>query len=195
MRADRVALAESTLGWLHPGEGKALNRYALTCDGPFVELGSFAGKSAVWLGDAAEQVGTVLFAIDWHRGSPEMAEGEDCHIPEAVDPSTGRHDTLRLLRATVEAAGIEDVVVPVAGTTQTVGRWWDTQVGFLFIDACHDAQVIRDAALWAPLVAPGGLLCFHDSPIPAVGRAIYNCRQSGFELVGVVESLTILRRS
>lgn len=192
MRADRVAVADDTVGWLHPGEGEALSRHATL--GPFVELGSFAGKSTVWLGDAAEREGTTLFAVDWHRGSPEIDEGRECHKPEAIDPRTGRHDTLGLLRHTLDCAGLEDVVVPVVGTTELVGRWWSTPIGFLFIDACHDEQVVRDAATWAPLVVPGGVLCFHDSPIPHIERAIYNCQQDGFELVEVVESLTVLRR-
>jgi hypothetical protein len=194
MRSERVALAEATLGWLHPGEGEALNEWALQCDGPFVELGSFAGKSTVWIGDAAEHRGTVLFAVDWHRGSPEMAPDRECHVPEAVDPSTGRHDTLRLLRATVEVAGLEDVIIPVAGTSQTVGRWWGGDVGFLFIDACHDEPVMQDHLVWSPLVRPGGLLAFHDSPIPAISRAIAEAIAGGFEQVDVVESLTLLRR-
>jgi predicted O-methyltransferase YrrM len=194
MRPDRAALAEQTIGWLHPDEGEALHAWAMSCDGPFVELGSFAGKSTTYIGDAAEQRCTILFAVDWHRGSPEMAPDRECHIPAAVDPSTGRHDTLRLLRATLEAADLEDIVIPVAGTSQTVGRWWGGEVGFVFIDACHDEPVMDDHILWAPRVRSGGILAFHDSEIPAIARAIDQAITDGFEPAGVCQSLTALRR-
>ena len=187
---ERVALAESTVGWLHPGEGEALNEYART--GPFVELGSFAGKSTVWLGDAAERVGTTLFAVDWHRGSPEIEAGRECHKPEAVDPRTGRIDTLGLLRATIEAALLEDVVVPIAGRSEVVGKVWGAPIGFLFIDACHDERVVGDWTIWGRHVTDR--VAFHDAPIPAVGRAIDAARGDGFEPIAEVESLVVMER-
>lgn len=194
MKPERRELEARTLGWLHPNEGEALHRHASSCSGPFVELGSFAGKSTLWLGDAAEQVGTVVFAVDWHRGSPEMAPDRECHIPEAIDPETGRHDTLRLLRRTIEAAELEDVIIPVVGTSQTVGSWWAGEIGFCFIDACHDAPVAQDYDLWGRWVEPGGLLCFHDTDIPVISEAISLATVDGFDLVERVESLTVLRR-
>lgn len=190
MNPDRIAVANRTSGWLHPGEGEALNRYAI--DGPFVELGSFAGKSTVWLGDAAEREATVLFAVDWHRGSPEMAEDRECHRPEAIDPRTGRHDTLPLLRATLEDAGLEDVVVPVVGSTETVGRYWSTPVGFLFIDACHGEQVQADWLAWGQHVE--SRVAFHDSEIPAIQAAINMARDEGFRIIDTVRSLTVMER-
>lgn len=186
--------ALDVLGWLHDDEGPALRRYARQSPGALVELGSFAGKSTVWIGDAAEGLGLPLFAVDWHRGSPEMAADRECHIPEAIDPRTGRHDTLGLLRATLERADLEDTVVPVVGDSVKVGGWWRTPIGFLFIDACHDDRVMSDYRTWAPHIVPGGWLLFHDSPIPAITRAIDQAVADGFELVEVVDSLTVLRR-
>lgn len=194
MLADREAVAENCLGYLHSTDGPLLHRWALTCDGPFVELGSFAGKSTVWIGDAAEQRDTVVFAVDWHRGSPEMEPGRECHIPESIDPETGRHDTLRLLRRTIEAAELEDVVIPVTGRSQTVGRWWSTPVGFCFIDACHDTAVAEDYELWAPHVRVGGLLAFHDWQIQSIGDCVTRAAANGFELVEQDHSISVLRR-
>ena len=190
MNPERVKLAEATVGWLHPGEGEALNEWART--GPFVELGSFAGKSTVWLGDAAERAGTHLIAVDWHRGSPEIQEGRECHKPEAVDPRTGRIDTLALLRATLEHADLEDTVLPVAARSEVFARYWATPIGFLFIDACHDDRVIGDWQAWGKWVTDR--VAFHDSPIPAVGRAIDAAKSDGFRPVAEVESLVVLER-
>lgn len=194
MNPNRLQVATDCLGYLHDTDGPALNQYALQATGPYVELGSFAGKSACWIGDAAETNRTVLFAVDWHRGSPEMAPGKECHIPEAVDPTTGRHDTLRLLRATIEAAELEDVVIPVAGTSQTVGRWWNTPIGFLFIDACHDDPVLDDLSAWEPHLRDDGWLLFHDSPIPPIARAIDRAAGRGWQIVDEIESLTVMHR-
>jgi len=194
MNQDRVTVAKKTLGWLDDTDGPTLNRYALGCQGPFVELGSFAGKSTVWIGDAADQLNTVVFAVDWHRGSPEMAVGSECHVPEAMDPTTGRHDTLRLFRATIEAADLEDVVIPVVGTTDTVGAYWTTPIGFLFIDACHDGPVMTDYETWAPHIRPGGVLAFHDVTIATIAGAVDRAIGDGFEFVDLIASLAILRR-
>lgn len=194
MNPEREAVAEACLGYLHPTDGPILNRLALTCDGPFVELGSFAGKSTTWIGDAAEQRDTIVFAVDWHRGSPEMEPGQDCHIPEAIDPETGRHDTLRLLRRTLEAANLEDVVIPVTGRSQTVGKWWTTDIGFLFIDACHDVSVVEDYGLWSPRVRPGGLMAFHDWQIPPIHHCVRHAAGHGFELIEQDPSISVLRR-
>jgi hypothetical protein len=51
-----------------PDEWRALNHHALdvAVDGPFLEVGSYCGKSAVYLGAAAESRGRLLFALDHH---------------------------------------------------------------------------------------------------------------------------------
>ena len=44
-----------------------------------LELGSYCGRSTVWLGDVAERAGTVLYALDHHRGSEENQSGWEHH--------------------------------------------------------------------------------------------------------------------
>ena len=153
-------LAAETKGWLHPAEGPALRRYAAECEGPYLELGTYCGKSTLWIGAAARTNGTVLFTVDHHRGSPEMAAGNNCHDPDVLDEH-GRHDTLPHLRATLAAADLEEHVVPIVGRSQTVGAHWKTPVGFLFIDAGHDEKsVVADYELFSPWCT--GVLAFHD---------------------------------
>jgi predicted O-methyltransferase YrrM len=191
---DRIALAKTTLGYLHDSEGRALERYALECDGPFVEIGSFVGKSTIWIGAAAEARETVVYAIDPHHGNPECQPGRECFIEGTVDPRTGRVDTLPLLRDTLERAGLADVVIPVAGSSITVGQWWETQVGFVFVDGDHDGGVRDDERIWHRHVRPGGYLCFHDSDIPAIRHACQAAVDHGFEQVDHVASLKVFRR-
>src|SRR5436190_16403749 len=105
-------------------EGDALYEAALTAavavpGAPFVEIGSYCGRSTVWLGAAARAAGTVVFAVDHHRGSEENQAGWEWHDPTVVDARTGEMDTLPSFRATIHDAGMEDVVVAVVGPSPT----------------------------------------------------------------------------
>ena len=167
MRPDRLDLARRARGFMPDDEGLALHAAGLAAAragaGPLLEIGSWCGKSALYLGDAAEQAGTVLFCVDHHRGSEENQAGWEHHDPDLVDPRTGRIDTLPAFRRTVEAAGLEPVVVAVVGESTVVAGHWRTRLGMVFIDGGHGrAPAFADYEAWAPLVAPDGLLAIHD---------------------------------
>ncbi|MBX3286222.1 MAG: class I SAM-dependent methyltransferase [Actinobacteria bacterium] len=169
---------------------------------PFLEIGSYCGKSSLWLGGAARATGTVLFALDHHRGSEENQAGWEHHEPDLVDPEIGRMDTLPRFRRTVFDAGLEDHVVAVVGDSPTVGRFWTTPLALLFIDGGHGHDPAHaDYERWTPHVAPGGTLCIHDVfPDPADGgRPPYEiyCRalDDGFVERRAIGSLRVLTRS
>jgi MMP 1-O-methyltransferase len=203
---DRLrAAARAARGFMPPEEGLALYELARStpAPGPFLEVGSYCGKSAVYLGAAARERGTALFCVDHHRGSEENQPGWEWHEPDLVDPHAGRIDTLPHFRRTVFDAGLEDVVVAVVGESTTVARNWGTPLAFCFIDGGHGAAVAHaDYDSWAPLVAPGGILAIHDVfPDPAEGgrppyevylRALGSGR---FAEVAAEGSLRALRRS
>src|SRR5262245_37346909 len=96
------AAAEAARGFMPPDEGLALHDAAVAAaaaaTGPFLEVGSYCGKSSVYLGAAARTTGRVLFALDHHRGSEENQPGWEWHEPDLVDPAVGRMDTLPLFR-------------------------------------------------------------------------------------------------
>ena len=139
--------------------------------GPLLEIGSYCGKSAVYLGAAAQEAKTVLFTIDHHRGSEENQAGWEHHDQRLVDPASGRMDTLPFFRRTIAAAGLEDTVVAIVGPSDVVGSYWQTPLGLVFIDGGHGSEPAhRDYETWAPKVATGGLLAIHDVfPDPADG--------------------------
>lgn len=144
-------------------EGLALYEAAMRCDGPFVEIGTYCGKSSVYLGAAARERGTVLYTIDHHRGSEEMQSDWDHHDTAVVDPDTGRMDSLPFFRRTIEEAGLEDVVIAVVGDSALVADHWTTPVGFLFIDGGHSEDIaMRDYEGWGPKLRGGGVLALHD---------------------------------
>lgn len=198
------AAAEAARGFMPPEEGLALYDAAASVDvdGPFLEVGSYCGKSAVYLGAAARAQGRVLFCVDHHRGSEENQPGWEHHEPDLVDPAVGKLDTLPFFRRTVHDAGLEDTVVAVVGSSPTVAALWATPLALLFIDGGHGEEPARvDYAGWAPHVRPGGLLVIHDVfPDPAAGgRPPYEqiylpALASGrFQDVSATGSLRVLR--
>jgi len=174
---DRLrAAAEAARGFMPPDEGLALYDAALDAchrvlDAPLLEIGSYCGKSALYLGAAAAESGRILLALDHHRGSEENQPGWEWHEPDLVDPAVGRIDTLPTFRRTVFDAGLESSVVAVVGDSPTVASVWTTPLALLFIDGGHGHDPAhRDYELWTPHVAPGGLLAIHDVfPDPADG--------------------------
>ena len=203
------ALALATKGFMPADEGDALHAAALRAGEehpglPWIEVGSYCGRSTVWLGAAAREAGTTLFAVDHHRGSEENQAGWEHHDPDVVDPDTGRMDTLPFFRRTVDEAGLDDVVVAVVGPSPTVARHWTTPLAFVFIDGGHGEDPARlDYEGWAPHVAPGGTLAIHDVfPDPADGgrppyEQIYRpALDSGrFVETSATGSLRVLRRT
>jgi len=191
-----------------PDEGDALFDAALAaavaCPGlPLLEVGSYCGRSTVWLGAAARVAGTVVFAVDHHRGSEENQPGWEWHDPTLVDATVGKMDTLPLFRRAIHDAGLEDVVIAVVGESPVVARWWQTPLAFCFIDGGHGVDPARlDYEGWTPKVVLGGTLAIHDVfPDPADGgRPPYEqifrpALESGrFRLVSATGSLRVLRR-
>src|SRR5512132_2283677 len=139
MDVDLFAAARAAKGFMPDDEGLALYEAGLKAGGvgPLLEIGTYCGKSAVYLGAAAREAGTVLFTVDHHRGSEENQSGWEHHDADLVDPATGRMDTLPFFRRTIERAGLEDVVIAVVGRSVPVARAWRTALGLLFIDGGH----------------------------------------------------------
>ncbi|MFT5202689.1 MAG: putative O-methyltransferase YrrM [Candidatus Aldehydirespiratoraceae bacterium] len=196
--------AEAARGFMPPDEGLALHDAALSVevDGPFLEVGSYCGKSGVYIGAAAQERGRVLFALDHHRGSEENQAGWEWHEPDLVDPEIDKMDTLPIFRRTIYNAGLEGTVVALVGDSPTVGSVWATPLALLFIDGGHGHDPAhRDYELWVPHVVIGGLLLIHDVfPNPDDGgRPPYEiyCRamESGaFREISAVGSLRVLER-
>lgn len=166
MTPEQLAAAEAARGFMPPDEGLALHRAASSADhalGPLLEVGSYCGKSACYLGPVAAEADSVLYCVDHHRGSEENQAGWEWHEPDLADPAVGLMDTLPRFRRTVFEAGLESQVIAVVGNSPLVARHWATPLSFLFIDGGHGAEPARlDYEGWTPHVAPGGLLAIHD---------------------------------
>ena len=200
---DLLEHARAAIGFMPDDEGLALHDAgrAAAAVGPLLEIGTYCGKSAVYLGAAARAGGTVVYTVDHPRGSEENQPGWAWHDERLVDPATRQLDTLPWFRRTIAAAGLEDVVVAVVGDSPTVGRHWATPLGLVFIDGGHAFDVaLADYASWAPHVAPAGCLVFHDVfEDPAEGgqapfRVWRRAVADGFVPASTTGSLRVLRR-
>ena len=165
MPADLLEHARAAKGFMPEDEGAFLHRLAVEHlgDGPALEIGSYCGKSAIWLGAAARATESTVFTLDHHRGSEENQAGWEHHDPTLVDQEIGLMDTLPIFRRTIVQAGLEDVVVAVVGASTTVAAHWRTPVSLLFVDGGHaEVHAQNDYTGFARWVAPGGVLVIHD---------------------------------
>src|SRR6478672_11241459 len=173
MPADLLAHARAAKGFMPEDEGLLLHRVARERlpHGPVLEVGTYCGKSAIYLGAAAREVGGTVFTVDHHRGSEENQAGWEHHDPTLVVPELGLMDTLPTFRTTLARAGLEEQVVAVVGRSTTVSGWWRTPLSMLFIDGGHaEVHAHNDYTEWGRWVMAGGLLVIHDVfPDPADG--------------------------
>ena len=191
-------------GFLAHEEGKALYDYCLaaTTLGPCLEIGSYCGKSTVYLGLACRENGRSLFAVDHHRGSEEHQQGEEYHDPDLYDASVGMMDSFREFRRTIAEAGLEETVVPIVAPSGVASRDWKTPLAMVFIDGGHSLQAaVTDYESWAGHVVEGGILAIHDIfPDPTEGgQAPYTIYKralasGSFEELPIVDTLGVLRR-
>ena len=197
-------IIEETKGFLDPEEGRRLYEVALAASrmGPCLEIGSYCGKSALYLGHACRQNGQVLFSIDHHRGSEEQQPGEDYYDPDLYDDRQGAIDTLPFLRRTIARAGLEDAVVPLVCASTVAAKAWSTPLALVFIDGGHAFETAwRDYTGWSGHLIPGGYLLIHDifkdpsqggqAPYDVYKRALASNLFEELEMTG---TLGVLRR-
>ena len=195
---------ETVKGFLDEEEGRALYEYTLqsAAGGPCLEIGSYCGKSTVYMGSACKKAGSVLFAVDHHRGSEEHQLGEEYHDPQLYDATHGKMDSFREFRHTLARAQLEDTVVPIVAPSALAARFWAVPLSMVFIDGGHSMDAaLNDYRCWGPHVKRGGWLAIHDVfPNPADGgRPPYEiwtlAQESGlFEALPLIKTLGLLKR-
>ncbi|HSO19929.1 MAG TPA: class I SAM-dependent methyltransferase [Desulfosarcina sp.] len=204
MNPTNPAFLDTIKGFLDPEEGRALYEMALEASrwGPCLEIGSYCGKSAVYLGSACRENGSILYSIDHHRGSEEQQPGEGYFDPALFDFSTFSLNTLPLFRRTLALAELEETVVPIVSRSDVAARQWATPLALVFIDGGHALDTARrDLDCWAGHLLPGGYLLIHDifeNPEEG-GQAPWEVYRlalasGGFEELPRINTLGVLRR-
>jgi predicted O-methyltransferase YrrM len=195
---------ESVKGFLEAEEGQRLYRLALAASlrGPCLEVGSYCGRSTLYLGAACRARNQQLYAVDHHRGSEEHQPGEAYYDNELMDEQSGRMDSFRAFRDTLARADLESTVVPMVASSAMAGRHWLHPLALVFIDGGHSREAaLMDYRVWSPHIQVGGVLAIHDIfPDPADGgQAPYEIYQlalaSGlFEALETTLTLGVLQR-
>ncbi len=204
MRPSEFLRENDVKGFLAQDEGERLDSLVREVAhlGPCLEVGSYCGKSTVYLGLACQDEGATLYAVDHHRGSEEHQLGEEYHDPELYDQQVQRMDSFPVFRRTLAKANLEDTVVPIVATSEVVRRHWQTPLSLVFIDGGHsEPMAIADCLEWSRFIVPGGILAVHDIfPNPEDGgqgpwMGLTAVLETGsFELLDQVNSLGALRR-
>ena len=197
-------LIASVKGFLDEEEGRCLYEIAFEAGrlGPCLEIGSYCGKSTLYLAAACQKSYSILFSIDHHQGSEEQQPGEEYFDPDLYDHQTGGVDTFKAFKATIERAGLEDTVVPIVSRSEVAARLWATPLSLIFIDGGHSMEAAcTDYHAWAGHILPGGFLLIHDIfTDPSQGgqapHHIYNLAlDSGlFHKVKMVKTLGVLKK-
>jgi predicted O-methyltransferase YrrM len=153
MNADDVeAFVSDVPGWLSPQEGRLLYDLArrAPADGCIVEIGSWKGRSTVWLASGSRSGrGARVVAVDPHRESLLHQDGEDTELA---------------LRTTLDSAGVSDRVEVVVATSREAAEGWARPISLLWIDGDHRYESVReDFLLWEKHVVDGGIVALHDT--------------------------------
>jgi len=196
--------AKDLKGFLHDEEALRLHELAREAApyGPCLEIGSYCGKSAAFIGLACQQCQAILFSIYHHRGSEEQQPGETYFDPELFDERLGRVNTFPIFQRVIEELQLADTVVPLVTVSAIAARAWRTPLSLVFIDGSHTfAAAFADYSSWASHILPQGFLVIHDVFFDATagGQAphtIYRlARASGlFEELPMTRTLGVLRR-
>lgn len=203
MRSLIPGFASEVKGFLAEEEGLRLFELALEACllGPCLEIGSFCGKSTIYLGIACKIKGRTLFTVDHHRGSEEQQPGQLYFDSDLFDSKTGLIDSYQYFRATIQKAELEEVVVSMITRSHVAAKDWATPLGLVFIDGGHSYEsVLTDYECWCPHLLPGGFLVFHDifldsadggqAPLEVYKKALASGR---FEELPMTKTLGVLR--
>lgn len=142
-------------GWLTDAEGEYLAK--LADNKRVLEIGSFCGRSTIWLGTTAREV----HAIDTWKGTSTPAVG---------------HDMFEHFINNITRYGVSGKITAHRGRAAEVIDKVPGYFDMVFIDGSHDyPAVVKDIQLSLKVLNPGGMLVFHDYnrlADPGVSKAV-----------------------
>lgn len=194
-------------GWLTDSEGRFLYNTAKMVKkggGVIVEIGSWKGKSAVWLGSGSKAGSRAkVYAIDPHktqfqtnRFSGSSGDFYAVHGQHSENTKFGAVSmSLYEFKKNIKAAGVADIIITIAKTSEEASKTWKKgggKIAFLWIDGAHNYESVeKDFLLWSPRLIDGGTIAFHDTltegPRRVVEKYVFNSNQ--FKNAGFVDSL------
>ena len=194
----------SVKGFLDHDEGICLYNHALSSSkkGPILEIGSYCGKSTIYLATAAKEYNCSVYSVDHHTGSEENQVGWEYHDIELFDEETGKINSFPEFMRNLRKANLLDTVIPIVSDSSLVSRDWKIPLSMVFIDGGHTMEAaFNDFNNWKDKIIKGGILAIHDVfPNPDDGGRppfeIYRkaLSEKSFKEVEAVKSLRILEK-
>ena len=133
----------------------------------FLEIGSFEGRSAVWIVQYMMEDGGELICVDTWEGGAEHVNGE----------MSGAEDRFKHNIDLIMGNFVDRDVQPIKSTSvDALGNLisYKKQFDFIYIDGSHLAKdVLTDACMAWPLLKPKGFMVFDD----------YSWKPPGFTLL------------
>lgn len=128
------------------------------CNREFLEIGSFEGRSAVWIVENMMQDGDILGCIDTWEGGEE-------HSAEDMAAVEARFDhNIAILRDKYPERYIDQYKnTSTVALAEIMHGGRSPTFDFIYIDGSHIAKdVLTDACMAWPLLKPKGLMVFDD---------------------------------
>ena len=151
-------------GFMPFHEGEALTKWAsfFSRNGPILEIGSYCGKSSLFLAKGAEKNNQYIFTVDHHRGSEEHQLNEEYFDAEIFDSSTNKINSLPMLISNINLYKVHNIV-PIIRESSEAAKYWNSQLSMVFIDGSHSLDsAMQDFISWNTKITSGGALVIHD---------------------------------
>ena len=194
---------EEIKGFMPPNEGMALMNWAKKFSniGQILEIGTYCGKSSIYLSIGAKNNNKNVYTIDHHRGSEEHQLNEEYFDEEIYDKTKNVINTLPLLIKNINKFKITNIV-PIVADSAKVSSNWSLKLGMVFIDGGHSYDSAnKDYISWESHIAKNGALVIHDifenpddggqAPYEIYKKALNN----GFVLYERIETIACLIKS
>ena len=151
-------------GFMPKHEGIALTKWSkkFSSIGPIMEIGSYCGKSAIYLSKGAILNDQLVYTIDHHFGSEEHQIKEEYFDSEIFDYKNHRVNTLPLLIKNINKIQVKNIV-PIVSNSVDIASKWDAKLGMVFIDGGHSFKAANnDYVSWSTKIKKNGALVIHD---------------------------------
>ena len=191
---------ENVKGFMPKNEGDALFEWAKKFSrvGPILEIGSYCGKSALYISKGASIYNELVYSIDHHSGSEEHQLNEEYFDKEIYDFSKNRVDTFPLFIKNINDFEAKNIV-PIVSDSSEIASKWSSKLGMVFIDGGHSIEAaMSDYVSWEPKIHKDGALVIHDifensedggqAPYEIYKKAIQN-NYNVFERIGTIVCL------
>ena len=190
-------------GFMPEHEGKALYKWARKFSeyGPLLEIGTYCGKSSMFLSEGAQANNQYVYTIDHHMGSEEHQVNEEYFDIEIFDELSKRINSFPLFLENINNFGIKNIV-PIVNESSLVAKSWSSPLAMVFIDGGHSLETaMNDFISWHEKIISGGALVIHDifeNPEDG-GQAPYevymHALKNGFNDFDRVDTIVCLKKS